>query len=213
MIPHIHAVLYFPLEFLDAVRGVFKRVVEHFELSSVDFESVNFKENLSSAGRYLIKYITKDFKSGVDAFKIRVLDGWSKLHHIRTLSNSQLPLNVFLYRTIYHALSFNDTNINSKDKKISKYKEEVDKQVKALNIPLYLYIQDNLFVEQEIKYLDKKSSKTKKAQFGERNSLFKISIKIHRDRKQNLTYKIKDLKVWYDEKLIYKKEPYIKLKQ
>jgi len=214
MLPHIHVVLYFPLDFMDAVRGTFKRVVEHFNLSSVDFDSVQLKDNLSSAGRYLIKYITKDLKSGVDFFKIRVLDGWKRFHKIRVLSNSQLPLNVLLYRKIYHSISFSQKNkINfKKECKISTVKEKIDKKVATLGIPLYLFIQDNLFLEQEIKYLDQDGSKTKRTVKGQRNSLFKVQLKVSRYRNGNrLSYKIDDLRIKYNNKEIYRKEQYMKL--
>lgn len=214
MLPHIHVVLYFPLDFMDAVRGTFKRVVEHFELSSVDFDSVQLRDNLSSAGRYLIKYITKDLKNGVDFFKIRVLDGWKRFHKIRVLSNSQLPLNVLLYRKIYHSISFNQKNkINSKKEcKISTVKEKIDKEVATLGIPLYLFIQDNLFLEQEIKYLDQVGSKIKKTVTGQRNSLFKVKLKVSRYRSGNrLSYRIDDLRIKYKNKEIYRKEQYMKL--
>jgi hypothetical protein len=63
MIPHIHLVLYFPVDKLDFVKSVFKRVVEHFKLDRTDLEEVSFKDNINYASKYLLKYIIKDLNN------------------------------------------------------------------------------------------------------------------------------------------------------
>jgi hypothetical protein len=105
MIPHLHLVLYFPLDKLDFVKAVFKRVVEHFKLNRTDLEEVVFKDNINYASKYLLKYIIKDLNNGSDIFKARVLDGWKRYHKIRVLTSSLLPLNVMVYKKIYSAVS------------------------------------------------------------------------------------------------------------
>ena len=64
-IPHLHLVLYFPLEKFDFVKGVFKRVVEHFELDRIDFEEVSFKENINYASKYLLKCIYRSIRTAM----------------------------------------------------------------------------------------------------------------------------------------------------
>ena len=54
-IPHLHLVLYFPLEYFDMVKATFSRVVEYFKLDRIDFEEVSFKENINYASKYLLK--------------------------------------------------------------------------------------------------------------------------------------------------------------
>ena len=57
MIPHLHLVLYFPVECLDYVKNLFKKVVREFELNRTDFEQVSFKNNINYASKYLLKYM------------------------------------------------------------------------------------------------------------------------------------------------------------
>ena len=100
-IPHLHLVLYFPLEYFDMVKATFSRVVEYFKLDRIDFEEVSFKENINYASKYLLKYIIKDLNNSSDILKARILDGWKRYHKIRVLTSSLLPLNVMVYKKIY----------------------------------------------------------------------------------------------------------------
>src|SRR5574344_1266092 len=205
-IPHLHLVLYFPLEKLDFVKGVFKRVVEHFELDRIDFEEVSFKENINYASKYLLKYIIKDLNNSTDILKARILDGWKRYHKIRVLTTSQLPLNVMVYKKIYKSVSFTEKNkINFNiDDKIVSMREMIDIECRRVGLPIYLYFQDNFSIEKTII----KNSNRKITRLGERNSLFRVKLV---NEKQAKYYKIKDFKVSYKNREIYAKQEFIKI--
>ncbi|MCT7444442.1 replication endonuclease [Aliarcobacter cryaerophilus] len=206
-IPHLHLVLYFPLEKFDFVKGVFKRVVEHFELDRIDFEEVSFKENINYASKYLLKYIIKDLNNSSDILKARILDGWKRYHKIRVLTTSQLPLNVMVYKKIYKSVSFtekNKINFRIDDKMIITLKEKIDIKCKELGVPIYLYFQDNFSIEKTIL----KSSGRKIIRLGARNSLFRVKLVNEKNAKY---YKIKDFKVSYKNREIYAKQEFIKI--
>ena len=205
-IPHLHLVLYFPLEKFDFVKAVFKRVVEHFELNRIDFEEVSFKENINYASKYLLKYIIKDLNNSNDILKARIIDGWKRYHRIRVLTTSLLPLNVMVYKKIYKSVSFVEKNkINFKiDDKIITLKEKIDMKCQELGLPLYLYFQDNFFIEKTIL----KNSNRKITMLGERDSLFRVKLV---NEKQANTYKIKDFKVSYKKSEIFAKQDFIKI--
>ena len=206
-IPHLHLVLYFPLEKFDFVKGVFKRVVEHFELDRIDFEEVSFKENINYASKYLLKYIIKDLNNSSDILKARILDGWKRYHKIRVLTTSQLPLNVMVYKKIYKSVSFtekNKINFRIDDKMIITLKEKIDIKCKELGVPIYLYFQDNFSIEKTIL----KNRNRKIIRLGARNSLFRVKLV---NEKQAKYYKIKDFKVSYKNREIYAKQEFIKI--
>ena len=205
-IPHLHLVLYFPLEKFDFVKGVFKRVVEHFELDRIDFEEVSFKENINYASKYLLKYIIKDLNNSSDILKARILDGWKRYHKIRVLTSSLLPLNVMVYKKIYKSVSFVEKNrINFKiDDKIITLKEKIDIECRRVGLPIYLFIQDNFFIEKTIL----KNSNREITSLGAKNSLFRVKLTSEKNAKY---YKIKDLKVSYKKKEIYTKQDFIKI--
>ena len=205
-IPHLHLVLYFPLEKFDFVKGVFKRVVEHFELDRIDFEEVSFKENINYASKYLLKYIIKDLNNSNDILKARIIDGWKRYHKIRVLTTSQLPLNVMVYKKIYKSVSFTEKNkINFKiDDKIVSMREKIDIECRRVGLPIYLFIQDNFFIEKTIL----KNSNREIISLGAKNSLFRVKLTSEKNAKY---YKIKDLKVSYKKKEIYTKQDFIKI--
>ena len=206
MMPHLHLVLYFPLDKLDFVKAVFKRVVEHFKLDRADLEEVAFKNNINYASKYLLKYIIKDLNNGADIFKARVLDGWKRYHKIRVLTSSLLPLNVMVYKKIYSAVSLIPENkISFKlDDKIISMKEKIDLETKDLGLPLYLYFQDNFSIEKTV--LNRNDRKIIK--FGSKNSIFKVKLS---NEKKDKYYKIKSLEVSYKDENIYTKQRFIKL--
>ena len=205
-IPHLHLVLYFPLEKFDFVKAVFKRVVEHFELNRIDFEEVSFKENINYASKYLLKYIIKDLNNSSDILKARILDGWKRYHRIRVLTTSLLPLNVMVYKKIYKSVSFLEKNkINFRiDDKIITLKEKIDIECRRVGLPIYLFIQDNFFIEKTIL----KSSNREITSLGAKNSLFRVKLVSEKNAKY---YKIKDFKVSYKNREIYAKQEFIKI--
>lgn len=206
MIPHLHLVLYFPVDKLDFVKSVFQRVVEHFKLNRIDLEEVAFKDNINFASKYLLKYIIKDLNNGTDIFKARVLDGWKRYHKIRVLNTSLLPLNVMVYKKIYTAVSLIEKNkISFKiDDKIISMKEKIDLETKELGLPLYLYFQDNFSMEKTI--LNNRDSRI--IRLGSKNSIFKVKLS---NEKKDKYYKVKSLEVSYKDENIYTKQRFIKL--
>ena len=206
MIPHIHLVLYFPTDKLDFVKAVFQRVVKHFKLDRIDLEEVSFKDNINYASKYLLKYIIKDLNNGSDIFKARVFDGWKRYHKIRVLTSSLLPLNVMVYKKIYSAVSLIEKNkISFKiDDKIISMKEKIDLETKELGLPLYLYFQDNFFIEKTV--LNRNDRKI--IRFGSKNSIFKVKLS---NEKKDKYYKVKSLEVSYKDENIYTKQRFIKL--
>ncbi|RXI24894.1 replication endonuclease [Aliarcobacter trophiarum] len=205
-IPHLHLVLYFPLECFDMVKATFSRVVEYFKLDRIDFEEVSFKENINYASKYLLKYIIKDLNNSNDILKARILDGWKRYHKIRVITTSLLPLNVMVYKKIYKSVSFTEKNrINFKiDDKIVSMKEKIDMKCQELGLPLYLYFQDNFSIEKTIL----KNSNKEITSLGAKNSLFRVKLVSEKNAKY---YKIKDFKVSYKKKEIYTKQDFIKI--
>ena len=205
-IPHLHLVLYFPLEYFDMVKATFSRVVEYFKLDRIDFEEVSFKENINYASKYLLKYIIKDLNNSSDILKARILDGWKRYHKIRVLTSSLLPLNVMVYKKIYKSVSFVEKNrINFKiDDKIITLKEKIDIECRRVGLPIYLFIQDNFSIEKTIL----KSSNREITSLGAKNSLFRVKLFNEKNAKY---YKIKDFKVSYKKKEIYTKQDFIKI--
>ena len=206
MIPHLHLVLYFPFEYLDSVKAVFKRVVEHFKLDRTDLEEVSFKDNINYASKYLLKYIIKDLNNGSDIFKARVLDGWKRFHKIRVLTSSLLPLNIMVYKKIYTSVSFIEKNkINFKiDDNIVSMKEKIDLEVEKLGLPIYLFFQDNFSIEKTVK----KENDRKITRVGEKSSVFKVKLI---SEKKDKYYKIKTFRISYKNEEIYTKQKFIKL--
>jgi len=206
MIPHLHLVLYFPFEYLDSVKAVFKRVVEHFKLDRTDLEEVSFKDNVNYASKYLLKYIIKDLNNGSDIFKARVLDGWKRFHKIRVLTSSLLPLNVMVYKKIYNSVSFIEKNkINFKiNDNIFSMKEKIDLEVQELGLPIYLFFQDNFSIEKTVK----KGNDRKITRVGEKSSVFKVKLI---SEKKDKYYKIRTFRISYKNEEIYTKQKFIKL--
>ena len=208
MIPHCHLVLYFPVDCLDYVKNLFKKVVKEFELDRVDFEEVSFKDNINFASKYLLKYIIKDLNNGSDIYKARVLDGWKRYHKIRVLTSSLLPLNVMIYKKIYSSVSFIEKNkiIFKINDNIVSMKEKIDSEAHNLGLPLYLYFQDNFSIQ---KIILNENNDRKIINKGIQNSLFKVEFT---SEKKTTYYKIKSLKVLFDNQTIYNKSQFIKLK-
>jgi hypothetical protein len=150
------------------------------------------------------KLLTINYSS--DILKARILDGWKRYHKIRVLTSSLLPLNVMVYKKIYKSVSFVEKNrINFKiDDKIITLKEKIDIECRRVGLPIYLFIQDNFFIEKTIL----KNSNREITSLGVKNSLFRVKLTSEKNAKY---YKIKDLKVSYKKKEIYTKQDFIKI--
>lgn len=217
MLPHIHCLLFFPIEHYDEVVGVYKRTIEHYKLDRVDLETVNMRDDINYASRYILKYIVKTLNDNSDYFEARVLDGWKRANKIRLLSHSQIPLNQEIYKKIYHSFTNIKKNkiFSKKDYKLFIGRKEIDNEVRTNGIPYYYFFQQNLYLEQKIYITDSKCSKTKISKFGNINSLFHIKIEKERSRdsKGRLTYKIKRLVIEYRGIEIYQNSKYFIFKE
>lgn len=153
-IPHLHCLLFFPLDKYDEIVGVYKRIIAYYNLSRVDMEKVSIKNDINYASRYILKYIIKTLKDGSNYYGARILDGWKRANKIRLLSHSQIPLNQQLYKKIYHSFTNNKKNkiISKKDYKLFIDKKEImynrykvmqkngDKKFKGL--PIFIVIDE-----------------------------------------------------------------------
>lgn len=217
MLPHLHCLLFFPIEHYDEVVGVYKRIIEHYKLNRVDMETVNMRDDINYASRYILKYIVKTLNDNSDYFEARILDGWKRKNKIRLLSHSQLPLNQEIYKKIY--FSFTNTQKNKifskKDYKLLVGKKEIDEKVRTMGIPIYYFFQQNLFLEQKIYKANSKCSKIKISRLGNKDSLFHIKIEKVRsqDKKGRLTYKTCRFIIRYRGIEIYRDSKYIVFKE
>lgn len=216
LIPHLHCLLFIPIEHYDSVKGVYKRIIEYYQLQRTDLEQVSLKEDINCASRYILKYIIKTLNDGSDYYEARVLDGWKRANKIRLLSNSQIPLNLQIYKKIYYSVSNIKINkiFSKKDYKLFKVKEVIYEKVRTQGIPIYYFFQQNLFLEQKIFDTDRKCSKPNKTKLGSIESLFHVNIEIQRSRnsKGQLTYKVNKLTIKYRGIEIYQQEKYLILK-
>ncbi len=216
LIPHLHCLLFFPLEHYDSIVGVYKRIIEHYNLDRVDMEKVNMRDDINYASRYILKYIVKTLNDNSDYFQARFLDGYKRANKARLLSHSQIPLNQEIYKKIYHSFTNIKKNkiFSKKDYKLLVGRKEIDNQVRTNGIPYYYFFQQNLHLEQKIYEANSKCSKTKISKFGDINSFFHIKIEKERirDSKGRLTYKIKRLVIEYRGIEIYQQSKYLILK-
>ncbi|WP_323588586.1 replication endonuclease [Aliarcobacter butzleri] len=216
LIPHLHCLLFFPIEHYDAIKGVYNRVIDYYKLQRADMEEVSIKDNINCASRYILKYIVKTLNDGSDYFEARVLDGWKRANKIRLLSNSQIPLNLEIYKKIYYSISNIQKNriFSKKNYKLFNVKEIIDEKVRTQGIPIYYFFQENLFLEQKIFNADSNCSKTIRTKFGNIESLFHIKLEMERSRdsKNRLIYKIKKFIMKYRGIEIYQQQKYLILK-
>ncbi|MFX4238525.1 replication endonuclease [Aliarcobacter butzleri] len=216
LIPHLHCLLFFPIEHYDAIKGVYNRVIDYYKLQRADMEEVSIKDNINCASRYILKYIVKSLNDGSDYFEARVLDGWKRANKIRLLSNSQIPLNLEIYKKIYYSISNIQKNriFSKKNYKLFNVKEIIDEKVRTQGIPIYYFFQENLFLEQKIFNADSNCSKTIRTKFGNIESLFHIKLEMERSRdsKNRLIYKIKKFIMKYRGIEIYQQQKYLILK-
>jgi hypothetical protein len=216
LIPHLHCLLFFPIEHYDSIKAVYNRVIEHYELQRTDLEQVSIKENINCASRYILKYIVKTLNDNNDYFLARFLDGWRRENKIRTLSNSQIPVNLGIYKKIYFSISNIEKKkiFSKKNYKLLHVKEIIDEKVRTLGIPIYYFFQQNLYLEQKIFSAGSECSKQKTNRFGDIKSLFhiKLDIQRNRDRKGRLIYKICKFNIKYRGIEIYQQQKYLILK-
>lgn len=199
-IPHVHYLVFFPCEHLDAVKATYKRVVALYELNQSDFEEPKFRENITFASRYLLKYITKNLQDGQDYFCIRAMDGWKRTHKIRVITSSDIGLSQFLYKKIYYSLT-------------PDIKSKIDLVIKELGVPYYLYLQNNTYIKKYVTHIESKITKTVKSTQGSQKALFTIKIKSNRIRAPDgkIFYRITDLSIKHKRKLLYKKANLVKI--
>ena len=192
LIPHIHIVLFFRKKHFFKIHNLFNKVTNFYNLTRKEFESSSMKDNLHSASRYLIKYIIKDLNNSKFIYITRLLDGLKRKNKIRAFSSTILPLTVGVYKKIYFVLQHLDL------------KEKILQECKYKKIPIYLYIQDNLYLR---KTVSKSDGSNVVKEFGGRNSLFKANFDY---KKEGKDFKLVDFTIKYKSKIISKKQSYLK---
>ena len=200
LIPHIHFVLFFKQKHYSKIENLFYKVTNFYKINQKEFEPSSMKSNLHSASRYLIKYIIKDLNSSLFIYTTRLLDGLKRKNKIRTFSCSALPLSVGVYKKIYTAIYHFDLKQNS----TQTLKEKILQECKAKSIPIFLFIQDNLYLR---KTVSKSSGLNVVKSFGKISAMFKADFVYKRAEK---LFKLVDFKIKYKSKLISEKQTYLK---
>ena len=200
LIPHIHFVLFFKQKHYSKIENLFDKVTNFYEINQKEFEPSSMKTNLRSASRYLIKYIIKDLNSSLFIYTTRLLDGLKRKNKIRAFSCSALPLSVGVYKKIYTAIYHFDLKQNS----TQTLKEKILQECKAKSIPIFLFIQDNLYLR---KTVSKSSGLNVVKSFGKSSAIFKADFVYKRAGK---LFKLVDFKIKYKSKLISEKQTYLK---
>ncbi len=200
LIPHIHFVLFFKQKHYSKIENLFYKVTNFYKINQKEFETSSMKTNLHSASRYLIKYIIKDLNSSLFIYTTRLLDGLKRKNKIRTFSCSALPLSVGVYKKIYTAIYHFDLKQNS----TQTLKEKILQECKAKSIPIFLFIQNNLYLR---KTVSKSSGLNVVKSFGKSSAMFKADFVYTRVGK---LFKLVDFTIKYKSNLISKKQTYLK---
>ena len=200
LIPHIHFVLFFKQKHYSKIENLFDKVTNFYNLNQKEFEPSSMKTDLCSASRYLIKYIIKDIDDSLFIYKTRLLDGLKRKNRIRVFTCSALSLSVGIYKKIYTAIYQFDLTNNS----TQTLKEKILQDCKAKSIPIFLFIQDNLYLR---KTVSKNSGLNVVKSFGKSSAMFKADFVYQRVEK---LFKLVDFKIKYKSKLISEKQTYLK---
>ena len=200
LIPHIHFVLFFKQKHYSKIENLFNKVTNFYKINQKEFEPSSMKTNLHSASRYLIKYIIKDLNSSLFIYTTRLLDGLKRKNRIRVFTCSALSLSVGIYKKIYTAIYQFDLKHNS----TQTLKEKIMQECKEKSIPIYLFIQDNLYLR---KTVSKSSGLNVVKSFGKSSAMFKADFVYQRVEK---LFKLVDFKIKYKSKLISEKQTYLK---
>ncbi len=165
LVPHIHCLFFVEKSDIKVVKAKFEKVKEEFNLKQVDFQLIDdelkeietsrSKTGIKRASKYIMKYITKSID--VDAFSIRLYDGWKRKNKIRQVTTSNLDLSLEDYRNIYHNLD-------------SDTKASILQKAKDRGINIFYFILKNIY---KVKII-KKATQTIVKQFGDiKNSFIK----------------------------------------
>ncbi|WP_151947404.1 replication endonuclease [Aliarcobacter butzleri] len=200
LIPHIHFVLFFKQKHYSKIENLFYKVTNFYKINQKEFEPSSMKTNLRSASRYLIKYIIKDLNSSLFIYTTRLLDGLKRKNRIRVFTCSALSLSVGIYKKIYTAIYHFDLKQNS----TQTLKEKILQECKSKSIPIFLFIQDNLYLR---KTVSKSSGLNVVKSFGKISAMFKADFVYKRVEK---LFKLVDFKIKYKSKLISEKQTYLK---
>ena len=200
LIPHIHFVLFFKQKHYSKIENLFYKVTNFYNLNRKEFEPSSMKNDLHCASRYLIKYIIKDLNSSLFIYTTRLLDGLKRKNRIRVFTCSALSLSVGIYKKIYTAIYQFDLKHNS----TQTLKEKILQECKEKSIPIFLFIQDNLYLR---KTVSKSSGLNVVKSFGKSSAMFKADFVYKRGGK---LFKLVDFKIKYKSKLISKKQTYLK---
>ena len=129
-----------------------------------------------------------------------MLDGLKRKNRIRVFTCSALSLSVGIFKKIYTAIYQFDLKHNS----TQTLKEKILQECKEKSIPIYLFIQDNLYLR---KTVSKSSCLNVVKSFGKSNAMFKADFVYKRVAK---LFKLVDFTIKYKSNLISKKQTYLK---
>jgi len=203
MIPHMHILFFIPKSENKILLKEFVKIKNEYELDKTDYSKAHneshadYKTSINRASKYIMKYITKNLKSGTDIFYARVLDGYKRVNKIRMITTSNLPLSLAEYRTIYYHID-------------SDIKEALIKEARQKGINLFYLILERLakvtILTQNRINIHKKYKRLKDSRF----IIIKKVIRRTTER-GGYSYHINSFNFFIDRELIYKKETLTKI--
>ncbi len=208
MLPHFHVLFFVPKSENKIIVKNFDKIKTEFSLDQYDLSEIQqdesdktkietVKTDISRASKYIMKYITKNLSSGEDFFTARLLDGWKRVHKIRMITSSNLPLSLADYRTIYHSLD--------EDRKNSLLHEAKEK-----GINLFYLLLERLAKVITLKQGANSVVKKYKTLLSSRFIILKEVVRSSLNG-GGYSYSMSNLTFFIDREIIYKKQRYIRI--
>ncbi|WP_457747496.1 replication endonuclease [Sulfurimonas sp.] len=202
LIPHFHILFYAPKAKSKIIKKIFDKIVSEFELDQTDFEIIadNSSQNnnmpktgINRASKYIMKYVTKQLKSGSDYFTARLIDGWKRKNKIRIITMSNLDLSLADFRAIYHGVD-------------KSTKEHLLKGAKRAKVNLFYFIMKNLY---QLKIKLVRGVKKLSTNRYIHNKSFKLFKVVHRtQRRGGYYYAVKSLIFFISDDIAYEKQTF-----
>lgn len=149
-IPHIHLLLFINEEYITDLKKVFSNQVKTYKLKKTDCKILNdAKKESSLVAAYIKKYMFKTLETSNDNSEdkqlkqsySRYIDGWKKKYKIRQFKMSNLPLNLDIYKKLYHSLD-------------RDYLNQLIKKLSTENKSLFKYFMENINITKTVHNLD-----------------------------------------------------------
>lgn len=125
-VPHIHALLYVPVEFIPRIKQAFEYQMKKNDIKQYKFiykfDNDVYKSSDKGAIAYIMKYINKTFKNAKSGIMTDVAYWYAK-NKIRRFLTSRSLIPVMVYRKIHYKQEFQDMLQSSKlwlDKSFTK---------------------------------------------------------------------------------------------